>query len=101
MSKSFHLVGKILADTIRQYMLDMKIENGIAALGFTKDDIPGLVQGTLPQVITSSIHKFDLENQFISWPFFFFLQHRITKLAPRPQSEEDLSLLFEKSLTVY
>jgi hypothetical protein len=33
-------------------MLDMKIENGIAALGYTKDDIPGLVQGTLPQVCT-------------------------------------------------
>lgn len=31
-------------------MLDMKIENGIAALGYTKDDIPNLVRGTLPQV---------------------------------------------------
>lgn len=31
-------------------MLDMKIENGIAELGYTKDDIPNLVRGTLPQV---------------------------------------------------
>jgi hypothetical protein len=28
-------------------------------------------------------------------------QHRITKLAPREQTEEDLSNLFEKSLTVF
>jgi len=57
-------------------MQDMKIDNGLSALGYTKDDISGLVKGTLPQ-------------------------HRITKLAPREQSEEDLSLLFENSLTVY
>jgi hydroxyacid-oxoacid transhydrogenase len=68
--------GKLLADVIRGYMQDMKIDNGLSALGYTKNDIPGLVKGTLPQ-------------------------HRITKLAPREQSEEDLSLLFEKSLTVF
>ncbi|XP_024947518.1 hydroxyacid-oxoacid transhydrogenase, mitochondrial isoform X2 [Cephus cinctus] len=68
--------GKILADTVRGYMRIMKVENGLAELGFKKEDIPTLVQGTLPQ-------------------------HRITKLAPREQSEEDLAELFEKSFSIY
>lgn len=42
--------GKILADTVKEYMHVMKIENGLTELGFKKEDIPALVQGTLPQV---------------------------------------------------
>ncbi|CAL7943821.1 unnamed protein product [Xylocopa violacea] len=68
--------GKILADTVKEYMTTMKIENGLTELGFKKEDIPTLVEGTLPQ-------------------------HRITKLAPREQSKEDLAQLFENSFTVY
>ncbi|CAK9810990.1 Probable hydroxyacid-oxoacid transhydrogenase, mitochondrial [Anthophora plagiata] len=68
--------GKILADTVKEYMQIMKIENGLTELGFKKEDIPALVEGTLPQ-------------------------HRITKLAPREQSREDLAQLFESSLTIY
>lgn len=68
--------GKILADTVREYMRVMKVENGLTELGFKKEDIPNLVQGTLPQ-------------------------HRITKLAPREQSEEDLAKLFENSFEIY
>ncbi|XP_037953431.1 probable hydroxyacid-oxoacid transhydrogenase, mitochondrial isoform X2 [Teleopsis dalmanni] len=68
--------GSILADTVRKYMQDAKIENGLKSLGFTTDDIPSLVDGTLPQ-------------------------ERITKLAPRSQNREDLGKLFEKSMEIY
>uniref|UniRef100_A0A8D9BNH4 Probable hydroxyacid-oxoacid transhydrogenase, mitochondrial n=1 Tax=Cacopsylla melanoneura TaxID=428564 RepID=A0A8D9BNH4_9HEMI len=68
--------GKLLADTVRDYMDVMNIENGLKALGFTTADIPDLVKGTLPQ-------------------------RRVTKLAPREQSEEQLAALFENSMRVY
>lgn len=44
------MTGLALADVLREYMDDMKIDNGLTALGFTKEDIPALVRGTLPQV---------------------------------------------------
>lgn len=49
--------GKVLSDVILQYMDFMKIENGLSALGYTKDHIPELVKGALPQVRGFRISK--------------------------------------------
>src|SRR5277367_2819298 len=58
--------GKILADCIVGIMHDLKIPNGLCALGYRSSDIPALVEGTLPQ-------------------------HRVTKLSPRPAGPEELA----------
>lgn len=42
--------GFILADVVQGFMHDLGIENGLKDLGFTSEDIPSLVEGTLPQV---------------------------------------------------
>lgn len=65
--------GAILADTLIDLMQRLKLPSGLAAVGYSAADIPALVQGTLPQ-------------------------HRVTKLSPRPASEEDLAAMFEDAL---
>ncbi|XP_015242477.1 PREDICTED: hydroxyacid-oxoacid transhydrogenase, mitochondrial [Cyprinodon variegatus] len=68
--------GEVLADTLRQFLSDLQVEDGLMAVGYSRDDIPALVKGTLPQ-------------------------ERVTKLSPRAHTEEDLSQLFESSLKLY
>ena len=68
--------GKVLADTITGYMQRLGVPNGLAAVGYTSGDIPRLVEATLPQ-------------------------HRVTRLSPRPASEEDLARLFEDALQAW
>ena len=65
--------GAILADRIIEIMQCLDIPNGLGALGYGREHIPALVQGTLPQ-------------------------HRVTKLSPRPAGEEELAALFEDAL---
>lgn len=42
--------GPILSDRLRQIMQDLEMPDGLAAFGYTSEDIPALVKGTLPQV---------------------------------------------------
>ncbi|KAM9308895.1 hydroxyacid-oxoacid transhydrogenase, mitochondrial [Gastrophryne carolinensis] len=68
--------GLILADTLRKFLFDLNVDDGLAAVGYSVADIPDLVKGTLPQ-------------------------ERVTKLSPRSHTEEDLSRLFEDSMKLY
>jgi hydroxyacid-oxoacid transhydrogenase len=68
--------GKVLADRITYFMQRLNVPNGLKALGYTTEDIPALVEGTMPQ-------------------------HRVTKLAPRQPSPEELARLFEDAMTAW
>ncbi len=68
--------GDILADQLIKLMQRLHVPNGLSAVGYTKDDIPALVEGTLPQ-------------------------HRVIKLSPRPVGREEFMQLFEKSMVIW
>jgi hydroxyacid-oxoacid transhydrogenase len=65
--------GEVLANQLIDIMRRTGMPNGLSAIEFTEADIPQLVQGTIPQ-------------------------HRVTKLSPRPASEEDLAALFRDAM---
>jgi hydroxyacid-oxoacid transhydrogenase len=65
--------GEVLASLIVDLMKRLRIPNGLAAIGYTEADIPGLIEGTLPQ-------------------------HRVTKLSPRPAAATDLELMFREAM---
>ena len=68
--------GDILAGWIIALLRDLKIPNGLSAIGYSEKDIDALVQGTLPQ-------------------------HRVTKISPRPVDAESLASLFRDSMTLW
>jgi hydroxyacid-oxoacid transhydrogenase len=68
--------GKILADRITWFMRELKVPNGLKAVGYSASDIDTLVAGTLPQ-------------------------HRVTKLSPRPAGPQELAKLFEEAMTAW
>ena len=68
--------GEILAGQIIGYMQKLHVPNGLRAVGYTGDDIPALVKGTIPQ-------------------------HRVTKLSPRPAGEDDFAQLFQNAMSYW
>lgn len=51
--------GPVLADALRKFLFDLDVDDGLAAVGYSKADIPALVKGTLPQVRdTAHLHSF-------------------------------------------
>jgi len=67
--------GKILSDKIIELMRRLDVPNGLSAVGFETTDIPALVDGTLPQ--------------------------QIRHLASRAAEKDDLTQLFEESMTLW
>ncbi len=61
--------GEVLSGVLIDIMHRTGMPSGLRAIGFDEEDVDQLVAGTLPQ-------------------------HRVTKLSPRPASEEDLRALF-------
>jgi hydroxyacid-oxoacid transhydrogenase len=68
--------GEVLARQIIDMMQDLRMPNGLSALGYVPADIPALVEGTLPQ-------------------------HRVTKLSPRPAGAEELAGIFERAMVIW
>jgi hydroxyacid-oxoacid transhydrogenase len=68
--------GKVLADRITWFMRELKVPNGLKAVGYSSSDIATLVEGTLPQ-------------------------HRVTKLSPRPADADALGKLFEEAMVAW
>ena len=68
--------GEILAQRVEYFMKELGQPNGLSAVGYDEEDIPALVQGTLPQ-------------------------HRVTKLSPIPAGEAELTQLFTDSLSIW
>ncbi len=65
--------GNVLSDQVIEIMRRLNLPNGLSGVGYRREDIPKLVEGTLPQ-------------------------HRVIKLSPRPVGAEELTQIFEDAM---
>ncbi len=68
--------GDLIAERLIFILKEIGVPNGLEGVGYTIDDVPRLVEGTLPQ-------------------------HRVTKLAPRPTGADELTDLFKDSMVLW
>jgi hydroxyacid-oxoacid transhydrogenase len=68
--------GDLIAERLIYILKEIGVPNGLGGVGYTVDDVPRLVEGTLPQ-------------------------HRVTKLAPRPTGADELTELFKDSMKLW
>lgn len=70
--------GLVIADCLRELLSSWSVfvPNGLSAMGYVHDDVPRLVEGTLPQ-------------------------RRVLDISPRKVDAEDLHALFVHSMTLY
>ena len=68
--------GELMAESIIGLMRQLEMPNGLGGVGYTAEDVPALVAGTLPQ-------------------------ERVVKLCPRRVGEGDLTRLFQDSMTLW
>lgn len=73
---SLNDAAAVLAERVIEVMRLLDIPNGLAAVGYTNDDVPALVEGTLQQ-------------------------QRLTKLSPIAAGEAELTQLFQNSMTLW
>jgi hydroxyacid-oxoacid transhydrogenase len=68
--------GLVLSDRITWFMRRLNLPNGLAALGYSRADIPSLVEGAI-------------------------LQRRLTALSPKPVDVEELEGIFAAAMTAW
>jgi len=68
--------AEILRERVVNFMRALDMPNGLSSVGYTAEDIPALVEGTLPQ-------------------------HRVLNLAPIEAGADELTELFRESLTIW
>ena len=56
-----------LSDAVKKLMKDIEIPNGLSALGYTKEDIPSIVDGTLKQTRLLVGTPFEISKEILSF----------------------------------